>query len=111
MARKRLALVLVALVGCSGPPAAPPEAPPVATATAPAATLVPVEDAGAPDAAAAVAAPPQQEPLHFPPGGFAAPFARTAKPGDGLWASFVEGAAGASPILVRSMVHPHPIKG
>jgi hypothetical protein len=44
----------------------------------------------------------------FPPPAFAPPFARTAKPGDGVFSPIVEGAAGGA--LARAIVHPHGVK-
>ena len=44
----------------------------------------------------------------FPPPGFEAPEAKTARAGDGAWTSLVADAAGKSPLFVRTLVHPDP---
>lgn len=83
------------------------------------------EGAGCPDAAArpSSASPPpasaeaspsppaESDGPSFPPPAYAPPIVRVAQPGDGVWAPLPEGAAGGSPLMVRSTVHPHPIKG
>jgi hypothetical protein len=107
-----LGLSVVVWAGCSGPVPVVREWPAPAPASAAAKAERPV---AAPAAAAAPApaeparpeSPPvQQQPAEFPPPHFAAPFKRTAQPGDGVWT-----AAGDSGGLCKSTVHPHPIKG
>jgi hypothetical protein len=47
----------------------------------------------------------------FPPRDFAPPHARSSAPGDGVWAPMPEFEGRATPpALLRSVVHPHPIK-
>jgi hypothetical protein len=116
-ARRRLTIVGLALafpiLASCGAPQAPslvPPPPPVAsTATPP---VPPPSTASSLARTPPVPAPapvPVADPgPAFPPPNFEAPEAKTAKPGDGAWTPLVPDAAGKSPLLVRTMVHPDP---
>ena len=101
-------------MACGAPQPAPTPAPPpraeaplvASVAPPPALPTAP----SAPDVATkplASAPAPDPGPI-FPPPGFAAPEAKTAKDGDGAWTALVADAAGKPPLLVRTTVHPDP---
>ncbi|UQA57691.1 hypothetical protein [Polyangium aurulentum] len=124
MLRSILVLALV-LGACGGgtsgghagaTPASPDPAakPPTATQSPPPAALVPRSPSAPPPPSSPEVTPPAPAPAPadegagFPPPAFAPPFARTAKPGDGVYSPITEGAAGG--LLARTLVHPHPVK-
>ncbi len=107
-------LALLALLTLGACAAATPEAPQrPAEAPSRAAPAAPTPAPAAPSVAtppppSAAAAP---EPAPFAPAAFAPPFARSAKPGDGQWARLPElSGRDADGALLRTTVHPHPIK-
>lgn len=88
------------------PPEPPPEAEAVPVAGSAASLATPAASASAPAAPAA----PEPAPSVFPPRAFAPLYARTAKPGDGVWTTLFEGAPGSPALGVRTVAHPDPIK-
>lgn len=98
-------------IGCGpsaavAPVAAPEHAsPPRSEPPAPPASVIP-----AASASPAPQLPPSPQLPPFPPPSFQPPIERTAKPGDGVWTTLVEGAPGAPPLLVKSTAHPDTIK-
>jgi hypothetical protein len=112
--RLRWALSAILLsASCTAPG---PRLPPLPVPTAAPAPPPPLAPPASPTAAAEPTAAPEQPPPPpppppVPPPNFAAPFAKTAAPGDGVWEPLVPGPPGEPALLYRSVVHPHPIKG
>ena len=105
----------VSLAASCSPAAPPPANLPVPTATAKplspalasATATATAETTAAPTAAPAPEPPP---PPPVPPPKFAAPFAKTAQDGDGVWEPLVPGPPGQPALLYKAIVHPHPQK-
>jgi hypothetical protein len=113
----RLGWLVALLVACSpagtrtdgrvGASTAPPSLPPAPAAAAP-------TPASAPVTVVTEQAPPlPAAPPHFPPPDVPPPSARSAAPGDGHFTPLGDRAAGERaatepPIVVRTVVHPHP---
>jgi hypothetical protein len=110
---QRLIGWLVVCSGCAAerppdaprPPAAAPTSAPAESAVTPASP----EPAPAPEEPAASPAP-----RRFPPAEIAPPHPRSAQPGDGQWAPLGSASAGdraaeGEPVMVRTVVRPHPI--
>ena len=82
---------------------------PLATGTS---TMLQVASATASHSAAAPAPPKELfANTTFPPADYPAIHARTAKRGDGHWEAMADGARKDGPVMFRSTVHPHKIKG
>jgi hypothetical protein len=104
----------LSILACGGAePASAPTAPqPLAAplvasvAAPPSAPTAPASSAREPEPKPPAAAVVVDAGPAFPPPSFAAPEAKTAKDGDGVWAPLVADAAGKPPLLVRTTVHP-----
>ncbi|MBI4701210.1 MAG: hypothetical protein HY744_08645 [Deltaproteobacteria bacterium] len=118
-----LAAALAAALGCAGSPgpAARPD-PPAAAPSSPLAARPPLAPTGAPSAGAGPRVQPaaasgagasagEQFPgSRFPPPGFEPMHARTAQPGDGVWAAVPEVPEAGGQAVYKSTLHPDPIK-
>ncbi len=91
-------------------PASPTTATPVASGVS---TTAPIAAASSSATASATAAPPKElfAGASYPPADYQPLHARTAKKGDGHWEPMADGARPSGPVMVRSTVHPHKIKG
>lgn len=99
---------LTAIAACGAPepkPAEPPPPPPPAPSAPP--SLVPAEAPSAAPTALPKAEPLPQAP--FPPPAAAPMHERTAAPGDGVWTPLLSGQDDKR--MVKTTLHPHPIKG
>lgn len=99
--------------GCSSTPVATGSLPvPTATPKPPPTSLpVATTSATADVATAPTAEPaPPPPPPPVPPPKAVAPFPKTAKESDGVWASLVAAGAGEPSLMYKTTVHPHPLK-